>query len=483
MTSADSRIPAGQRVDLALGRDLRRVPVRRARRRRGGVPAAPRPRPPHSRRSDQLPRQHRCAEARRRHRHRVACRPAARCARTCAPGHFRARRPVHRPHLRAREELLRRPASSRTSRWRIRSARGWPTRIARRRAAARHRLRSAAAPTSPWRARNSRRLAEVELYRSWGCDVIGMTNMPEAKLAREAELCYATVAMVTDFDCWHPTTTTSTSQTVIEGDARRTPSKARGCSARDAAPISRPTHEPCPHGCDRALGQALMTAPGRARSRVVQEARRRGRPGARTATNHISPRRDRRRLDRSGTASSHAMKLRSARSRTIPSRASCSATSPRCSAPARFRARGRCAGRAATPGEDRQGGRHRGARLHPRRRGRPSALGAASCRCASRASCRQDDRPSTTRSSTASTAIEIHVDAIAPGERVLVVDDLIATGGTADRRRRAARADRAARWSAACFVIDLPDLGGAAKLRARRASRCTRCCIRGRLSP
>ncbi len=47
-------------------------------------------------------------------------------------------------------------------------------------------------------------LAESDLYRSWGCDVIGMTNMPEAKLAREAEMCYATVAMVTDYDCWHP---------------------------------------------------------------------------------------------------------------------------------------------------------------------------------------------------------------------------------------------------------------------------------------
>ena len=47
-------------------------------------------------------------------------------------------------------------------------------------------------------------LAESELYRSWQCDVIGMTNMPEAKLAREAEICYATVAMVTDYDCWHP---------------------------------------------------------------------------------------------------------------------------------------------------------------------------------------------------------------------------------------------------------------------------------------
>ena len=47
-------------------------------------------------------------------------------------------------------------------------------------------------------------IAESELYRAWRCDVIGMTNMPEAKLAREAEICYATVAMVTDFDCWHP---------------------------------------------------------------------------------------------------------------------------------------------------------------------------------------------------------------------------------------------------------------------------------------
>ena len=47
-------------------------------------------------------------------------------------------------------------------------------------------------------------VAESELYRSWGCDVIGMTNMPEAKLAREAEMCYVSVAMVTDYDCWHP---------------------------------------------------------------------------------------------------------------------------------------------------------------------------------------------------------------------------------------------------------------------------------------
>ena len=58
--------------------------------------------------------------------------------------------------------------------------------------------------------------AESELYRSWGCDVIGMTNMPEAKLAREAELCYATIAMVTDYDCWHPDHDAVTVETVIK---------------------------------------------------------------------------------------------------------------------------------------------------------------------------------------------------------------------------------------------------------------------------
>ena len=59
-------------------------------------------------------------------------------------------------------------------------------------------------------------LAESELYRSWGCDVIGMTNMPEAKLAREAEMCYVTVAMVTDYDCWHPEHDHVTVDAIIE---------------------------------------------------------------------------------------------------------------------------------------------------------------------------------------------------------------------------------------------------------------------------
>src|SRR5258708_15181796 len=66
--------------------------------------------------------------------------------------------------------------------------------------------------------------AESELYRSWGCHVIGMTNMPEAKLAREAELCYATVAMVTDYDCWHPghdDVTVEMILTVLDANAER----------------------------------------------------------------------------------------------------------------------------------------------------------------------------------------------------------------------------------------------------------------------
>lgn len=102
-------------------------------------------------------------------------------------------------------------------------------------------------------------LAESELYRSWGCSVIGMTNMPEAKLAREAEMCYATVAMVTDYDCWHPD-----HDNVEVGDIIRVltgnANKARDL-VRAVIPAvgERPTT--CPHGCDRALETALITAP------------------------------------------------------------------------------------------------------------------------------------------------------------------------------------------------------------------------------
>ncbi len=103
--------------------------------------------------------------------------------------------------------------------------------------------------------------AESELYRQWGCSVIGMTNMPEAKLAREAELCYATVAMVTDFDCWHPDHDHVTVEQVVKvlsGNA----AKARDL-LRSVLPTLGAPRGPCPAGCDRALDHALITAPER----------------------------------------------------------------------------------------------------------------------------------------------------------------------------------------------------------------------------
>ena len=102
-------------------------------------------------------------------------------------------------------------------------------------------------------------LAESLTYKAQGYSVIGMTNMPEAKLAREAEICYASVAMVTDFDCWHPDHDAVTVQDIIHvlnSNAER----ARALVARLGAIFPR-EHEPCPVGSDRALDTALITAP------------------------------------------------------------------------------------------------------------------------------------------------------------------------------------------------------------------------------
>jgi 5'-methylthioadenosine phosphorylase len=102
-------------------------------------------------------------------------------------------------------------------------------------------------------------LAESLTYKSMGYSVIGMTNMPEAKLAREAELCYATVAMVTDFDCWHPDHDAVTVQDIIKVLIANA-DKAKRLVARLARDLPR-EHEPCPLGADRALDTALITAP------------------------------------------------------------------------------------------------------------------------------------------------------------------------------------------------------------------------------
>ena len=102
-------------------------------------------------------------------------------------------------------------------------------------------------------------LAESELYRRCGCSVIGMTNMPEAKLAREAELCYATVAMVTDYDCWHEGhghVTVSQIQAVLSANA----DAARRLVQAVVPGLGQPRGS-CPAGCDRALDFAIVTAP------------------------------------------------------------------------------------------------------------------------------------------------------------------------------------------------------------------------------
>jgi 5'-methylthioadenosine phosphorylase len=102
-------------------------------------------------------------------------------------------------------------------------------------------------------------LAESLTYKGLGYSVIGMTNMPEAKLAREAEICYATVAMVTDFDCWHPDHDAVTVQDIIKV-LMANAEKAKRLVARLAQDFPR-EHEPCPIGSDRALDTAIITAP------------------------------------------------------------------------------------------------------------------------------------------------------------------------------------------------------------------------------
>ncbi len=102
-------------------------------------------------------------------------------------------------------------------------------------------------------------LAESNTYKGLGYSVIGMTNMPEAKLAREAEICYATVAMVTDFDCWHPDHDAVTVTDIIKVLTANA-EKAQRLVVRLACDFPR-EHEPCPIGSDRALDTAIITAP------------------------------------------------------------------------------------------------------------------------------------------------------------------------------------------------------------------------------
>ena len=101
--------------------------------------------------------------------------------------------------------------------------------------------------------------AESHLYRAWGADVIGMTNMPEAKLAREAELCYASVAMVTDFDCWHPAEAAVEVADIV-AVLTRNADRGRALVA-GLAPRLEGRAVPCGRGCDRVLDTAIITPP------------------------------------------------------------------------------------------------------------------------------------------------------------------------------------------------------------------------------
>ena len=101
--------------------------------------------------------------------------------------------------------------------------------------------------------------AESELYRAWGCSVIGMTNMPEAKLAREAEICYATLAMVTDYDCWHDEHDNVDVASVI-AIMRSNTEKAQRLVLNLAKGFPK-EHPACPIGSDRALNDAIITPP------------------------------------------------------------------------------------------------------------------------------------------------------------------------------------------------------------------------------
>lgn len=112
-------------------------------------------------------------------------------------------------------------------------------------------------------------LAESELYRTWNCDVIGMTNMPEAKLAREAELCYASVAMVTDYDCWHPDHDDVTVEQIVAVLVSNA-GKARSL-VKAVAPKIYTDQRGQDCACGKSLEHALITSPAQRRQEIIQQ--------------------------------------------------------------------------------------------------------------------------------------------------------------------------------------------------------------------
>ncbi len=293
--------------------------------------------------------------------------------------------------------------------------------------------------------------AESNVYRSWGAHVIGMTNMPEAKLAREAELCFATVAMVTDFDCWHPDHDAVTAAQVAATFTQN--ARAAREVVRRVIPLVGKHPAACPKGCDKALDSAVLTAPharDELRARLLKSA------GLRIEV--AAPKHD-----------PHGLaKL----IRTVPD----------------FPKKGIQFRDITTLLEDGPGLKRTVRALADRYRGqridkimgidaRGFILGGAMAvelGCGFAPVRKKGKLPGATlRMEYAleygTDAVEIREEGLKRGERVVVVDDLIATGGTAEAAIKLARMKEAVVVEA-CFVIELPDLHGRERLEAAGAA-------------
>ncbi len=298
-------------------------------------------------------------------------------------------------------------------------------------------------------------LAESKLFRSWGCDVIGMTNMPEAKLAREAEICYATVAMVTDFDCWHPEHDHVTVADVVRVMGANSDRARR--LLKQAIPLFGVRPQPCPRGCNRALdfNKALRDA-------SPKPATRRWRCGCRPSQ---------------GGCSNEARVIKQ-HIRTIPDQ-------PK---------KGVMFGDITTLLKHREGFRESSDALAAHYRGeavekvagidaRGFVFGAAVAYLLHVGFVpirKKGKLPAETVGHDyaleyGTDRIEVHLDAFAKGDRVsLILDDLLATG----RHRAEAAAtliERVGAIVAGCgFVVDLPELGGRKRLESHGLGRSSR---------
>ncbi len=292
--------------------------------------------------------------------------------------------------------------------------------------------------------------AESNIYRGWGAHVIGMTNMPEAKLAREAELCFATVAMVTDFDCWHPEHDAVTAAQVSEIFAKNA-DRAREL-VRRTIPLLAKHPTPCPQGCDRALESAVMTAPAsrdELRAQVLKSAGLR--IDAKVGSKH----------DPFGLAPLI---------RTVPD----------------FPKKGIQFRDITTLLENAAGFKrmiHAFAERYRAQRidkvmgidARGFILGGAlayELGCGFAPVRKKGKLPGATlRMEYAleygTDSVEIRDEGVSKGERVLIIDDLIATGGTAEAALKLARL-KEAHVVEACFAIELPDLKGRERLEAAK---------------